>query len=377
MPSPPKPWERTAGAVSVATTAPPITAAPAAQPSTTTSSDPSIPPRPTSLASTSAPATASYTNTLNPLNSAYNSYASPYSRIGTSYSPYSSYGSYGGYGTGYGTGYGGYGGYGGMGVGMNSMFPGMGMAGLPYDPNNPQASLTQLAQNSTSQTFALLQSIVQTFTSFAQLLDSTFVATHSSFFAMIGVADQLGQLKGMLGQVIGVFGLVGWLRGWWSGDRSGASMKQDFKRFLQGGPPAAGGPGQPPKPSRKPLLFFLLAVFGLPYLMHRFIKHLSSRLPPPPSPSSQPGAPLDPSQLTFARAIHPFNTTDPVELSLGKGEIVAVLGTTDPVTGVEGEWWRGRTREGREGWFPKSFVEVIKPREAISAAPAEEVKKVV
>lgn len=260
---------------------------------------------------------------------------------------------------------------GGMPYGMSGL--GMGLPGMPYDPNNPNAppSLTSIAQNSTSQTFALLQSIVQTFSSFAQLLDSTFVATHSSFFAMIGVADQLGQLKNVFGQVLGIFGLVGWLRGWFKGERSGSVMRDDFKRFLRGAP--SGGPDGAPRPSRKPLLFFLAAVIGLPYLMHRLIKSLSSRLPPPnavnPQNSSQP---IDPSQLTFARAIHAFHTTDAIELKLEKGEIVAVLNTADPVTGQEGEWWRGRTREGREGWFPKNFVEVIK----VKRDPAMEEPKV-
>lgn len=30
---------------------------------------------------------------------------------------------------------------------------------------------------------------------------------------------------------------------------------------------------------------------------------------------------------------------------------------------VEGsEWWKGRTREGREGWFPKKWVQVLERR---------------
>ena len=38
---------------------------------------------------------------------------------------------------------------------------------------------------------------------------------------------------------------------------------------------------------------------------------------------------------------------------------------------VEGsEWWKGRTREGREGWFPKKWVQILERKQ-----PAE-VKKV-
>jgi len=87
----------------------------------------------------------------------------------------------------------GMGGYGGMGGGYGGMgyggMGGMGMGMAPgFDPNN--ASLTQQLEATTHSTFALIQSIVQTFGGFAQMLESTFMATHSSFFAMVGVADQ-------------------------------------------------------------------------------------------------------------------------------------------------------------------------------------------
>lgn len=260
---------------------------------------------------------------------------------------------------------------------------GMGPGMMPMDPNNP--SLIQQVGSSTSQTFALIQSIVQTFGGFAQMLDSTFMATQSSFFAMLGVAEQFAHLKGALSQVVGVFGLVAWLRSWWRGERK-RSMREEFQRFLQN--PQSVVPGSPngappPKPSKKPLVVFLLAVFGLPYLMHRLIKHLAERLPPQQPgllPGQQPQpltAPIDPSKLSFARAIFAFPTSDAVELSLAKGEIVAVLSTQDPITGAEGEWWRGRTRDGREGWFPKAYVDVVKPKEALDAPAAEQPAKAV
>jgi len=263
---------------------------------------------------------------------------------------------------GYGGGYGGYGG------GMGGYGGGMGGYGMPgmggIDPMTGQPSLMQQVESSTSQTFALIQSIVGTFTGFAQMLDSTFMATHSSFFAMLGVAEQFGQLRMALGQVFGLFGFLGWLRGWFRGDRG--RFRDDFKRFMKG--EDIGGNGAP-KPSKKPLIVFLVAVFGLPYLMHRLIKHIASRLPPGPpvqfGPDGRPLPPqqqIDPANLTFARAVYPFETTDPVELALTKGELVAVLQQIDPMTGAESEWWQGRTREGRQGWFPRAYVEVVKQK---------------
>lgn len=99
------------------------------------------------------------------------------------YGGYGGYGSMGTMGSMYGSGMygGGYGGYG-MGGGMYG-----GMGGMPGDPNNPQG-LTQSFSQSTAATFQMIESIVGAFGGFAQMLESTYMATHSSFF---GKSDHL------------------------------------------------------------------------------------------------------------------------------------------------------------------------------------------
>jgi len=89
-------------------------------------------------------------------------------------------GGYGGYGGGM---YGSMGGYGGYGGGMygGGMYGGMPGAGMPGDPNNPE-SLTNRFNMSTQATFQMLEGIVGAFGGFAQMLESTYMATHSSFF---------------------------------------------------------------------------------------------------------------------------------------------------------------------------------------------------
>jgi peroxin-13 len=115
--------------------------------------------------------------------------ASPYSTYGGAYNSYSSpYSSFGGMGSMYGGGYGGmYGGMGGM--GMGGMYGGMGM---PGDPNNPQ-SLTQSFSQSTQATFQLIENIVGAFGGFAQMLQSTYMATHSSFFGTFSCTSEAEQ----------------------------------------------------------------------------------------------------------------------------------------------------------------------------------------
>lgn len=94
------------------------------------------------------------------------------------------YGSgYGGYGSGYGGMYGGgMGGgmYGGGMYGNNGMYGPGGMNGNPNDPNNQ--SMTQNFAQSTQATFQIIESLVGAFGGFAQMLESTYMATHSSFF---------------------------------------------------------------------------------------------------------------------------------------------------------------------------------------------------
>ncbi|EPS94121.1 hypothetical protein FOMPIDRAFT_1026311 [Fomitopsis schrenkii] len=387
MPSPPKPWERAGGAsaTTAVTSAPsPAPIPPASTSLTSSASAPSVPARPATLANAS-------TTLANPTSygaSPYSSY-SPYNRLGSSYSPYgggmsSMYGGMG-YGMsgmggmggmGYGGGYspygmgGGYGGYGGM---YGQPLPGA-------DPNNP--SLTQTLEGATQHTFALLHSIVQTFGGVAQMLESTFMATHSSFFAMVGVVDQIGQLRAALGSVLGLFGLLRWLRDKLTG-RTRDPLHSEFKDFVAGRPVQPQG-APAPRASKKPLIIFLLAVLGVPYLMHRLVRSLVARQQ---ALAEQQGAalpPLDPSQLTFARALYPFETASPAELALRENEIVAIMGKLDPVSGAEvdprievenSEWWKGRTREGREGWFPKKFVQVLERRKPLDA-PIAEPKKV-
>lgn len=153
---------------------------------------PAIPERPSTL-----------TSAVNRNASAYSPYnanrmggigAAPYGGIGSAYSsPYSRMGGMGGFGGGYGSSmYGGMGGMGGMGGygsmyggGMGGMYGGMGgMGGMPGDPNDPQ-SLTNSFSQSTQATFQIIESIVGAFGGFAQMLESTYMATHSSFFGKL------------------------------------------------------------------------------------------------------------------------------------------------------------------------------------------------
>ena len=198
------------------------------------------------------------------------------------------------------------------------------------------------------------------------------MATHSSFFAMVGVADQFAHLRNYLGEVLSIFALARqlkhlYLRMTGRGSLVGIDPKEfsDFRR---------GAPGKH-RPSKRPLFIFFLAVIGLPYLMGKLVRLITTkqdeeraRLAKQAAEAgtdlqllqdAQGSSVIDPSKLTFVRARFAYSAADNLELSLKQNEIVAVLSKTNPQTGEESQWWRGRTRDGRIGWFPSTYVETL------------------
>ncbi|RJE20012.1 peroxisomal membrane protein [Aspergillus sclerotialis] len=385
--SPPKPWER-AGAGGTA-----LSTSPASSPTSSAMTDPAST---TNSTSSTAPALPSRPDTLN---SVVNRTASNYSPYGASRLGTSPYGGYGGYSSPYsspysrfggmGSMYGGYGGYGGMG-GMYGGYGGMGgmggmYGGMPGDPNDPN-SLTNSFGQSTQATFQMLESIVGAFGGFAQMLESTYMATHSSFFAMVSVAEQFGNLRNTLGSALGIFTLIRWFRtliakitGRPPPADATALTPASFAAFMNGrSAPATlpDGSPAPPRPSKKPFFMFIVAVFGLPYLMGKLIKSLArsqeeeARRRQLVGPNGDPQAALDPSKLDFCRLLYDYTPESQesagIDLAVKKGDIVAVLSKTDPM-GNASEWWRCRARDGRVGYLPGPYLETIQRKPAQQA----------
>lgn len=317
----------------------------------------------------------------------YGAYA-PYGSYGPNSYNYGAGGYYGGNSGGYGTGVGYYGNRYGMG----------GMMGVS-DPSNPHAnvpgaheSLFSQMEQSTAATFALLENIVMAFTGFSQMLESTFHATHSSFMAMVGVADHFSNLKQYLGKMLGVLTLLrtmedqfDYLKSW-----IGIPVKAKFvgdsltKEFMHGKATPSGALGHR-RTSRKPLFVFLLVMLGFPLLFHKLIdsvrrKHALALLQAQQShslgvisgPDGQPLTLASIPELEFARALHDFEP-DPTnaenELSLKKGELIAILSKGRPSAAnkdeistdiIDSEWWRGRLQNGKMGWFPQNHVAILK-----------------
>ena len=81
----------------------------------------------------------------------------------------------------------------------------------------------------------------------------------------------------------------------------------------------------------------------------------SSRSSPPRKPNLHVREGLDANDgYPRAVALFPFKASAAGDLGLGKGDVVVVL---DKV--ANGDWWKGRTLDGKEGIFPSNFIEVL------------------
>jgi peroxin-13 len=196
---------------------------------------------------------------------------------------------------------------------------------------------------------------------------------------MVSVAEQFGNLRTTLGSILGIYTLLRWLRTIFAKftgrplPASAADLTPSAFASFEGrsAPPS---PNAPPRPSKKPFLVFMLAVFGLPYLMGKLIRALAAgqeeqqkRLA-----ESQPDSqPLDPSKLDFCIALYDFNPeplggAQGIDLQVKKGDLVAVLSKQDPM-GNPSEWWRCRSRDGRVGYLPGNFLEAVKRKNEVRA----------
>ena len=210
---------------------------------------------------------------------------------------------------------------------------------------------------------------------------------------MVSVAEQFGNLRNTLGSILGLFALLRWLRSFFgriSGRpgtvNPGELTPSSFASFEARRGRSAGS--QPPRPSRKPLLVFLVAVFGLPYLMGKLIKAIAraerraAGMPDDEarqSLSSTTGQ-EDPRNVEFYRVLYDFDpatvngagrrgaTSSMVDLAVKKGDLVAVLSKADPV-GNPSEWWHCRTRDDRTGYLPSPYLAKIQLRSNVAISP--------
>lgn len=175
----------------------------------------------------------------------------------------------------------GYGGYGGP-NGYNNMQYGYGgnRYGLEYN-NAPSSSFVEQAEQNSRIAFDSVHSIVQAFGSIAMMLESTFFAVHSSFRAVLGVADHFSRLRENLVQIVGENFVVKWLQSIFRkvmvllGLRTASSVEEVWNKVRS---VTRDSTKQQQNRAWKswPLLLFFGVVLGTPWLIWKFLSSLGN-----------------------------------------------------------------------------------------------------
>ena len=316
-----------------------------------TNAPPPLPPRPGQSASSQVVSPYGYggLNNMTGLNS-----FSPY---GNSLSSFG-YGGGGGYGSGYGMG--GYGGYGGYGMSRY----GMGYGGNPGDSNS---DFLRLAEESSRPAFQSIESIVHAFGSVAMMLESTYFAVHSSFRAVLGVAEHFSRMNGQISQtslsVIRTLSLflrrLAYLIGlshtnpndetnW----RESMPTPKDFPLTPEGVLDALtraddGSRGK----SSWPILIFFAVVCGTPWLIWKLLSKMTG------SRQITGNWMSGETEHYLATGMYDFAATSPNEVSFKAGQKI-LIAPRDSQPKVRG--WLLATVDGqRAGLVPAPYLKVI------------------
>eukprot|EP00795_Rhopilema_esculentum_P007495 gene7495-13272_t len=178
--------------------------------------------------------------------------------------------------------------YGNSSYGMYGGVGGYGYGNQPYMYNRPlgygQSSIApstfaRRAEDSCRPAFDSVQSIVQAFASIATMLDSTFFAVHSSFRAVLGVADQLSGLRAHIANTLGALTifrviqnifkkLMRWLR-----LRNGDIEAVEMDVWAEATKEIA---DKQRKSKSWPVVLFFAVVLGTPWLIWKLLQTISN-----------------------------------------------------------------------------------------------------
>lgn len=232
-----------------------------------------------------------------------------------------------------------------------SPYYGMGASGHPYG-----LPMFSNAHQHIDATFQSIQSIVQAFSSISIMLESTYMAVHSSFRAVMDLADHFARLKDGLTGVLSltaIFNTIKWFYTRilymfnmvnkdqvWSDSLSAASNAIEIgqKSILEHGKAQ----------SSWPILMFLGVAVGAPYLIYQFQK---------PSGTSTEWLTKKDSHYV-AEALYDFVTDRENEIPLNAGQkvIIAPKEQQPRVT----DWLLATTDGKRSGLIPINYVKIIK-----------------
>lgn len=286
---------------------------------------------------------------------------------GSAYGGYGGYGGFGGgYGSGYGSPYGGYGGYGGYGrTGLYS-----------HNSSDESTDFIRMAEESSRQAFQSIESIVHAFGSVSMMLESTYFAVHSSFRAVLGVADHFSKLRGHMSHVISSLAIIktlnwfvrrlAFLMGVTSDDPSDERVWSEAERAANPSDALAAALMQRKSSSSWPIVIFFAVVFGTPWLIWKLLLRISG---PEGGGQSRPSLShwmqgVGPHYR--AKGLYDFQTQSQRELSFTAGQEMIVAPKELQPTSVRG--WILASDGKNVGLVPSSYVTIIEMKSGVQQA---------
>ncbi|KAF7988951.1 hypothetical protein HCN44_007261 [Aphidius gifuensis] len=142
-----------------------------------------------------------------------------------------------------------------------------------------ESRLIQYAEETSRPAFESIESIVTTFSSITMMLESTLFAMSSSFRAILAVADNIGKVRNMFGQILNTFILIKYAKKLYKYILFKLGLREDDpdtdlawkKAFLD-----SVNDKKLPTTTTWPIFIFLSLIFVIPYLIHKIMKNINT-----------------------------------------------------------------------------------------------------
>lgn len=210
--------------------------------------------------------------------------------------------------------------------------------------------------------FEVMEKLTMTCNGLAHTLESTLMATHSGFNALLQLTHQFRTIRHSISHVFGVLSLLRWLKSKILGSRVKASTLTRFsiKEFET---------YNHRNNSMTPWIVMLAVSVGVPIIMQLHqqqatkVNHKNTLSTSTAAKTVAPATPTvaRPTKLDFARALYSFQAESANELTLRPNDLIAILSKEDA------DWWQGRLKNGKIGYFPANHVEIIEKNIEIPA----------
>jgi len=222
----------------------------------------------------------------------------------------------------------------------------------------------QLAEESSMPAFQAIGSVVHAFGSISMMLESSFHAVHSSFQAVLGVAEHFSKMKLQLSQVFSAIAAIRFIKYLYTKflylfglATNNPSFSESVWRSANLGGEMADflTEGDLKPTTRWPILMYLGLVFAAPYLIWRLLSSLV------PASADNDGWAKGEGEHFVAKALHGFTSEQSGEVSLQVGETVR-LAPRHLQPRVRG--WLLASSSAGQGLVPANYLQILGRREA-------------